>query len=145
MSVYEGGCHCGKVRFAVDTGDPNGTGNDSATSPRTALCHCTDCQRCAGAPMVGWTAVASAMFKVLQGAPAVYASSEHAARHFCAHCGTGLFYINEVVLPGLVDIQTATFDDPDAFPAMAHIQAAEQLGWMKTAHALPSFDRYPAF
>ena len=49
------------------------------------------------------------------------------------------------VLPGIVDIQTATFDDPEAFPAMAHIQAAEQIGWMKTAHQLPSFDRYPEF
>lgn len=139
MSRQEGGCHCGAVRFAVESTD------NGAEAPRTALCHCSDCRRCSGAPVVGWTAVASSTFALLKGTPAVYGSSEHATRSFCAHCGTGLFYINEVVLPGLVDIQTATFDDPDAFPAMAHIQAAEQIGWMATAHELPKFERYPEF
>ncbi|WP_017669547.1 GFA family protein [Blastomonas sp. AAP53] len=139
MSSHEGGCHCGAVRFAVETTDK------PEEAPRTALCHCADCRRCAGAPVMGWTAVASSTFRVLQGSPAVYQSSELAERSFCGRCGTGLFYINETVLPGLVDIQTATFDDPDAFPAMAHIQAAEEIGWMKTAHELPKFERFPEF
>lgn len=139
MSSHEGGCHCGAVRFAV--ADP-AAGEEE---PRTALCHCSDCRRCAGAPVMGWTAVASSTFTLLEGTPAVYRSSEHAERSFCARCGTGLFYVNEVALPGLVDVQTATFDDPDAFPAMAHIQAAEEIGWMKTAHELPKFERFPEF
>ncbi len=143
MTRAEGGCHCGAVRFAIEVARQ---GDDTPhTAPRTALCHCADCRRCAGAPVVGWTAVASSTFTVLKGAPAVYRSSEHAERSFCAHCGTGLFYINETVLPGLVDIQTATFDDPQAFPAMAHIQAADAIGWMTSAHELPKFDRYPEF
>lgn len=137
MSSFEGGCHCGAVRFAIES-----TG-DGEAGPRTALCHCSDCRRCAGAPVVGWTAVASSTFKVLKGTPALYRSSELAQRSFCAHCGTGLFYINETVLPGLVDIQTATFDDPQAFPAMAHIQTADEISWMKTAHDLPKFERFP--
>lgn len=137
MSRHEGGCHCGAVRFAVDAP------SEGKAAPRTALCHCADCRRCAGAPVVGWTAVASSTFSVLQGTPAVYQSSEHAQRSFCAHCGTGLFYINETVLPGLVDVQTAAFDDPDAFPALAHIQTAEAIGWMNTAHDLPKFKRFP--
>lgn len=137
MSNHEGGCHCGAVRFAVETTD------ESEQGPRTALCHCTDCRRCAGAPAVGWTAVASSTFKLLQGTPAVYQSSELAQRSFCAKCGTGLYYINETVLPGLVDIQTATFDDPQAFPALAHIQMADAIGWMTTAHELPAFERFP--
>lgn len=139
MSAAEGGCHCGAVRFVVEPPV------NAEEAPRTALCHCSDCRRCAGAPVVGWTAVASSTFRLTQGTPAVYRSSELAERSFCGHCGTGLFYINETVLPGVVDIQTATFDDPGAFPAMAHIQAAEQIGWMKTAHELPSFDRFPEF
>ncbi len=137
MTRQEGGCHCGAVRFAVEA--PK---NDDE-APRTALCHCSDCRRCAGAPAVGWTAVAGTTFHLLKGEPAIYRSSEHAERSFCAHCGTGLFYVNEAALPGLVDIQTATFDDPDAFPAMAHIQTADRIGWMKSAHELPEFDRFP--
>jgi hypothetical protein len=47
------------------------------------------------------------------------------------------------VLPGIVDIQSATYDDPDAVPAMVHIQTAERIRWMERAHELPTFERYP--
>ena len=137
MTRQEGGCHCGAVRYAVDA---PGEKDEPA---RTALCHCTDCRRCAGAPAIGWTAVAGTNFHLLKGEPSVYRSSELAERSFCPNCGTGLFYINETVLPGLVDIQTATFDDPDAFPAMAHMQTADRIGWMSKAHELPEFERFP--
>jgi hypothetical protein len=64
-------------------------------------------------------------------------------RAFCRKCGTGLFYRNDEVLPGIVDIQSATLDDPDALPPGAHIQVAERLAWMATAHELPMFERFP--
>jgi hypothetical protein len=92
--------------------------------------------------MVSWAAVKRADFKLI-GEPQIYQSSEHATRAFCGHCGTGLFYVNEVALPDLVDVQTATLDDPDALAPRLHVQVAERIGWMKTAHELPAFDRYP--
>ena len=127
-----GQCHCGAIRYELN-GEPI----------YRALCHCTDCRRHAGAPMVGWTAYPAASLTVLQGTPKIYASSAHGRRHFCADCGTGLFYFNEVNLPGIADIQTATLDDPEALPAQMHIQVAERIGWMELAHELPSFERYP--
>ena len=69
--------------------------------------------------------------------------SSDGRRHFCADCGTGLFYTNAVVLPGIIDIQSGTYDDPDAVPAQAHVQVAERIGWMARAHELPTFERYP--
>ena len=108
-----------------------------------ALCHCSDCRRHAGAPVVGWTMYAEDAVKVTKGQPKVYESSEHGRRHFCTDCGTGLFYVNANILPGIIDIQSATYDDPNAVPAMVHIQTAERLGWMERAHELPSFERYP--
>lgn len=127
-----GYCHCGAIRYEV-TGDP----------VYSALCHCEDCRRHAGAPVVGWTAYPADALTVRAGTPKVYASSENARRHFCADCGTGLFYYNETVLPGLVDLQTATFDDPDAIAPQIHVQVADRISWMETAHQLPAFDRYP--
>ena len=62
---------------------------------------------------------------------------------FCANCGTGLFYTNANFLPGVIDIQSATYDDPNAVPATVHIQTAERLHWMESAHELPTFERYP--
>jgi len=128
-----GGCHCGAIRYEVE-GDPI----------THALCHCSDCRRHAGAPMVGWTMYRQAALAVTQGTPKVYASSDHGRRHFCVDCGTGLFYFNEEMLPGLIDIQSATYDDPNAIPARCHIQVADRIGWMEQAHSLPQFPRFPS-
>src|SRR4051812_35089472 len=85
----------------------------------------------AGTPMVGWTMYRQDAVKVTKGTPKVYASSENGRRHFCSDCRTGLFYTNtEEVLSGIIDIQSATYDDPDAVPAQAHIQVAERIRWM---------------
>ena len=128
----EGGCHCGAIRYEVD-GEPL----------THALCHCTDCGRSAGAPMVGWTMYPEVALRVTKGTPKTHASSEHGRRQFCPDCGTGLFYSNAAMLPGLVDIQSGTYDDPEAVPARVHIQLAERIGWMATAHELPGFERFP--
>jgi hypothetical protein len=83
-----------------------------------------------GAPMVGWTMYPQSAVMVTKGTPKVYASSQRGRRHFCPDCGTGLFYTNVEMLPGIIDVQSATYDDPDAGPARAHIQVAERIGWM---------------
>ena len=128
-----GGCHCGAIRYEVE--------GEALTH---ALCHCTDCRRHAGAPMVGWTMYPEAAVKVTRGAPKTYESSTNGRRLFCGDCGTGLFYKNATMLPGIIDVQSATYDDPGAVPARVHIQYAEHIAWMERAHELPKFDRYPA-
>ena len=89
MSNITGGCHCGAIRYQVE-----------GELIVHALCHCSDCRRHAGAPVVGWTMYAEDAVKVTKGQPKVYESSEHGRRHFCADCGTGLFYVNANILPG---------------------------------------------
>ena len=127
-----GGCHCGAIRYEAR--------GEALTH---ALCHCSDCRRHAGAPMVGWTMYPEAAVTITKGTPRIYASSEHGRRHFCPDCGTGLFYFNAVILPGIVDIQSSTYDDPAAVPPHIHIQTAERLAWMTRLDALPEFERYP--
>jgi len=127
-----GGCHCGAIRYEI-------AGDLIVHS----LCHCTDCRRHAGAPMVGWAMHTADAVKVTKGEPKIYASSEHGRRHFCADCGTGLFYVNEANLPGIIDVQSGTLDDPDVVPATLHMQIAERIGWMERAHELPVFERFP--
>ncbi len=129
--MLTGGCHCGAIRYEV-----------SGEIINHALCHCVDCRRSSGVPMVGWIMVEDSNLSVA-GDVSTYASSEHGRRHFCIQCGTGLFYSNDEMLPGLVDIQSGTLDEPDQCPAQAHIQTAERIGWMAQAHRLPEFERYP--
>ncbi len=128
------GCHCGAILYEL-TGEPLHGGQ--------ALCHCLDCRRASGAPMVGWAMYPEGALTVTQGIPREYASSQHGRRGFCETCGTGLIYRNAQNLPSLVDIQAATLDTPEAVPAAAHIQVAERVEWMKDAHELPEFARYP--
>jgi hypothetical protein len=127
-----GGCHCGAVRYET-IGEPN----------THALCHCSDCRRHAGAPMVGWMMFPEDRVSVIKGALKSYKSSEHGRREFCADCGTGLFYRNAEMLPGIIDIQTGTLDDPSQLPARCHIQTAERISWMSEINKLPEFERFP--
>ena len=130
--THSGQCLCGAVKYAL-AGEPNSG----------ALCHCRDCQRAAGAPAVSWAMFPESALTVTQGTPRTINSSGAAMRSFCADCGSGLFYRNETFLPGIVDVQTATLDTPDALPPSVQIQVAERLGWMQHMHELPAFARFP--
>ena len=128
-----GRCHCGSIRYTV-----------SGEMKHNAVCHCKDCRRCAGALMVPWIAFAPDQLRVTSGAPKVYRSSEYAERHFCGDCGTGLFYYNEEMLPGIVDIQSVTLDNAEDFAPQAHIQVADSLPWEDDLASLPKFERFPS-
>lgn len=130
--MITGGCHCGALRYRAE--------GEALTH---VLCHCSDCRRHAGAPVVGWTMYPQSAVTVTKGTPKIYNSSAEGRRSFCADCGTGLFYVNETMLPGIIDVQSATYDNPDAVPARCHIQVAERIKWMEHAHELPMFERYP--
>lgn len=129
--MVTGRCRCGAIQYEAE-GEP----------VYSALCHCSDCRKSAGAPMVGWALFPENKVRIT-GEPKLYRSSEDVFRHFCGTCGTGLFYGNPVTFPGMIDIQTATLDDQSAFPPAIHVQWAEAAPWMEDAHSLPKFDRYP--
>ena len=131
--MRNGGCQCGEVRYQAD-GEPI----------HHALCHCGDCRASAGAPAVAWIAFAEDAVTVTQGSPSKYESSPGATREFCPRCGTGLFYTNPQVLPGLVDIQSATLDTAAEDAPGVQIQVAERLPWMARLDEMPEFERYPS-
>ena len=131
--MHTGHCHCGTIRYSI-----------SGKMAYSGLCHCSDCRRHSGAPMVAWAAFPENSLTILQGTPKIYHSSENGRRHFCADCGTGLFYYNSSMLPGIVDIQTTTLDDPNSIAPQLHVQTAEKLEWMKGISELPEFERYPS-
>lgn len=127
-----GGCRCGAVRYSV------------AAIVRNSICHCRDCQRSAGAPMVEWMLVDEAALEV-SGEPASFEGSPGAVRSFCARCGTGLFYRNAAIFPGQVDVQAATLDDPGSVAAPAYqVQRADARDWARRLDSIPAFDRFPA-
>ena len=130
--IHSGSCHCGAVRYEL-SGDPR----------VVALCHCSDCRRSSGAPAVAWAMYPEGSLTVTKGAPKTINSSGTAMRTFCPECGSGLFYRNETNLPGIVDVQSATLDDPNAFSPAIQIQTAERLEWMKRLDKIPEHERFP--
>lgn len=126
-----GGCRCGAIRYEV-----------AGTPAHSTLCWCDACRGSAGAPVVVWALFPRADVRVT-GTPVAYESSPDTIRQFCGTCGTGLFYVNEAIFPGQIDIQAATLDDPDAFPPQAQIQVADAPKWMAGMAELPRFAGYP--
>lgn len=93
--------------------------------------------------MVGWVGVVASEFRITSGAARMWSSNGQAYRFFCATCGTGLYYVNEAAIPGLVDVQIATLDDPTAVPPEIQVQVAERLPWVEHIGRLPVFERFP--
>ena len=93
--------------------------------------------------MVAWLAMPSSGFRITKGAVTSYTAPSGSTRQFCGTCGTPLFFINESVLPGIVDIQSVTLDEPDASTPQAQIQVAERRAWMEGLADMPQFDRFP--
>jgi len=92
--------------------------------------------------MVGWAAVKRTALEVT-GERSVYESSPNVFREFCLKCGTGLFYRADLIVPDELDVQSSTFDDPDAFPPTEMIQMAEAPSWIAALATLPQHARFP--
>ena len=120
-----GGCYCGNIRYEIDGTpfDPN-------------ICHCVDCRRVAGAPMVAWFSLLTPELRYVKGEPKTFASSEQAHRAFCPDCGTGLTYQNNDT-KNEIDVSICTLDDPAAMPPAEHVWAQRQLPWVHLSDGLP--------
>ncbi len=130
--THSGRCLCGAIAYEA-VGTPNSV----------SVCHCGDCRRSAGAPMVSWAEFPEAQFRVTKGTLKTFNSSGAAMRGFCADCGSGILYANAEMLPGVVELQASTLDDPEALKPTMQIQTAERLGWVAGLHALPAHERWP--
>lgn len=100
LQTYEGGCHCGRVRFRVQA--------DFAT---LGECNCSICMKKGILHLV----VPLERFTVLQGEDALtnYQFGSHVAKHtFCRHCGIHAFYVPRSD-PDKVSVNARCIDDID--------------------------------
>ena len=70
------------------------------------------------------------------GAPAIYRSSARAQRGFCAKCGTALLYDDGT---SIIDVASATLDEPEHAPPVDQIYIADAVGWADGVPGLPSY------
>ncbi len=129
MSVREGGCLCGAVRYRV-----------SGTPQYSAICHCSSCRKAAGAPSVAWQTYEWQQFELLSGKPRTYRSSPGVQRTFCENCGTPLTFSSEQ-RPGQIDITSISLDDPNDSPPDREVWLEEKLNWVTPDGARGQFGR----
>ncbi len=100
MQTYEGGCHCGGVRFRV-----------TASLDRVSECNCSMCTMKGFLHLI----VAPEQFELLGGADllATYEFNTRVAKHrFCRVCGVHAFYTPRSD-PDKIDVNVRCLDDVD--------------------------------
>jgi hypothetical protein len=107
QQIYEGGCHCGRVRFRV-TGD----------LARVTECNCSICTKKGFLHLI----VPRDAFELLSGADALttYRFNTGTAQHtFCATCGIHAFYIPRSD-PDKIDVNVRCLDGVDVASLKPH-------------------------
>lgn len=124
---YEGGCHCGAIRFVL-----------AGPLRPIIICHCTDCLGLAG---YSWAAtnVDLPRFSLQQGEEYLdwYHSSDIAKRGFCKKCHSQLFYKrhdreNISISPGMLDSQDGLYSAGHIYrhslpDPIKHVESLEDL------------------
>jgi hypothetical protein len=122
----EGGCLCGGLRYFLSEA-PNGIID----------CHCVDCRRAAGAPVVTWGTIPRSALQFVSGSIRRVAFADR-VRWFAACCGTPIAFLNDDSSPS-IDITIATLDDPSPFAPETVVWIEDRLPWMKLDSRLPAF------
>lgn len=131
MSIAEGGCICGQVRYGV-----------SAEPDRVTLCHCKFCQRATGGAYLVEPLFQGKNFALIKGEVKTYThvsegSGKEIHIHFCENCGTKLFMKFER-FADIVGIYGGTFDDPDWFEISADTAKHIYLGAARHGTVIPA-------
>lgn len=124
--VAEGGCQCGKVRYALYVAPQN-----------SHVCHCRMCQRATGGLFAALTGAPKGDFAWTAGEPAFFASSNLAQRAYCRDCGTPLsFSYNQPEARFYVTI--GSLDDPESAPITKQYGIESRLSWVRLCEDAPA-------
>lgn len=124
--MIEGGCFCGRIRYAIDAGEYT-----------TVNCHCTMCRRVHAAPYVTWLVVPTAKFRHTAESPAQLQSSASASRYFCPACGTHVACVN-AGHPEIIDISLGSLDRPESMAPTFEVFADTRLAWVEPLPGKPA-------
>ena len=128
-----GGCLCGAVRYVLtaEAGDV------------VDYCHCFQCRRWSGAPVVAWIQVSPDRFAVVAGPATSFSSAARASRWFCGTCGASLYMTDP--RGRSVGVALGTLDDPNAVAPTTHGWDSARLSWFDLADDLPRHDEDPPY
>lgn len=121
MSQRVAQCSCGQLKATCE-GDP----------VRVSICHCLACQRRTGSPF-GQQARWPSDKVTIEGAATSYVrvgdSGGTIRFHFCATCGSTVFYEIDA-MPGMMGIPVGAFADPSFPPPVFSVYEARKHAWV---------------
>ena len=126
--THTGGCLCGAVRYRV-----------AGPMRPVIACHCRQCRRQSGHY---YAASGAAPGDVeIEGAVEItwYEASAHAARGFCSHCGSALFWHWHG--RDHLSILAGSLDEPSGLRLIGHIFVGEKGDYYEIADGLPQRER----
>ena len=127
MSSVTGACLCGNLRFTAQL-----------PTLWVAHCHCTLCQKNAGAAFVTWAGFNENDVQIDDSNHGLswYSATENAYRGFCGQCGSTLFF-KSARWPGELHIPVVNIHQPlDRLPQI-HVYWDSHQPWIQLSDALP--------
>lgn len=129
----EGGCRCGKVRFAIN-----------APPMFTAICHCIGCQKMSGGAYSTSVAVPQTGFAVTQGEVVIGGLHGDQLHHrHCDYCKSWVYTDFEPAM-GFVNVRATMLDDSSWVTPFVETYTSEALPWAVVASATHSFEKFPS-
>jgi hypothetical protein len=134
MSIHEGGCLCGAVRYRV-TGAPI----------RTSVCHCKFCQRRTGSAFGVGVYFKREHFDLLRGDLARYEyRSDETGRwlrvEFCPKCGSTVTWTLEMIPDGR-GVAAGSFDDTSWIKPERQSWTRSKQPWVHLQDGIPVFEK----
>ena len=129
----EGGCHCGFITY-IGEADPE----------KTAICHCTDCQKLTGSAYRVTVPATDASLRLVAGQPSVYVkvgdSGARRAQVFCGHCGSPL-YTYDADWPRVFGLRVGCIDERAALVPTKRVWCRSALAWSESLAGMPTHER----
>jgi hypothetical protein len=116
MKTYQGGCHCGAVRFEIET-----------ELTRATECNCSICTKKGALHH----RVPPERFRLLSGADALtlYQAGTRIAKHwFCKRCGVHP-YSNPRAAPEMISVNVRCLDEYEAVAPTLEIRSFDGRNW----------------
>jgi hypothetical protein len=119
----DGGCHCGFIKYEGEA-DPE----------KTAICHCTDCQKLSGSAFRTVVPAASDTFRMTAGEPTIYVktgdSGAKRQQAFCPRCGSPIFSASSDPEPKIYMIRAGTIRQRNQFVPKVQLWSRSKQGWV---------------
>ncbi len=134
MTMPEGGCACGQVRYRMRSGPMF-----------VHCCHCRECQRQTGSAFVINALIETDRVETLAGAteaiPVPGESGRPQIIHRCPTCKVALWSCYGGRL-ALSFVRVGALDEPASLPPDVHIYVRSKLPWVALPAGAPAFEAY---